>query len=339
MTRRALLGGLGPACVLAQYVDRRNERLSVDAPGRDPVEELGLKTVPVGFFGPAEAGHATGGSVYMGTALAFEEANERGGYRGKRFELVSRWADDPWRGGASAVVKMALVDHVVAVVGGIDGVTTHLAEQVVAKALVPLVDPASTDVTANGAGVNWMFSYAPGDPEIAAAMVKIAPEGFTLIAGTDHDSRMLAGEVLKAAGRAKRAVLKRMDVAPGVKELPDEVAGGCVVLIAGAAETRALVGGLGAGIRVLAGPAARSRVCEGLRRVESPRLQVMRPELVSRLEKRFGQRADEFAVLAYEAAELLIGAVREAGTARSAIRDRLAPHFGPRGRRVQEVSL
>lgn len=62
--------------------------------------------------------------------------------------------------------------------GGIDGATTHLAEQVVAKAHLPLIDPASTDQTVNQANIPWMFSLAPGDPDIAkflAARLKRDP--------------------------------------------------------------------------------------------------------------------------------------------------------------------
>jgi ABC-type branched-subunit amino acid transport system substrate-binding protein len=319
---------LWPVCVGGQYLDKRQTPLRYEGPGREDAEPADLAEVPVGFFGPDDAAHELGGSIYMGLALAVEDANANGGYKGKPFRLISRWTDNPWRGGASAVVKLAYVDRVCAIFGGIDGATTHLAEQVVAKALLPLIDPASWDESVNQANVPWMFSCAPGGVELAQRMLAaMGGAEFTLVAGTDHDSRYLAGEVLKAAGGR---VARRVDVAAGAKE-PGQAVDGPVMLVAGALETRALAEGLRAGTRVVAGPCGRSRVCKGLR-VDSPVLHAPDAVLTGRLEKRFSQAADDFSLLAYDAGRLAVQAVREAGMNRALIRDRLAVHFGPRGR-------
>ena len=80
---------------------------------------------------------------------------------------MTGWSDSPWTAGARHVTKMVFVDKVWAIVGGIDGPSTHLAEQVVAKANLPLVSPVSTDRTANSAFVPWMFSLLPGDDVLA----------------------------------------------------------------------------------------------------------------------------------------------------------------------------
>jgi ABC-type branched-subunit amino acid transport system substrate-binding protein len=271
----------------------------------------------------------------MGLALALEEANAAGGYRGKPFRLVSRWSDSPWRGGASAVVKLAYEDRVFAIFGGIDGATTHLAEQVVAKALLPLIDPASWDETVNHASVPWMFSCAPGGGAIARWMVsRIGTAPFTLVAGTDHDSRYLAGEIVKAGGGR---VARRVDVSAGVRELGEKLEGP-VMLVAGAAETRALAKGMPGGTRVVAGPAGRSRLCRELG-LEAAALHVRDNGLTGRLEKRFSEAADDFSLLAYDAGVLAVQAVREAGMNRALIRDRLAVQFGPRGRQNYKDSL
>lgn len=317
-----------PVCAGAQYVDKRRTQLGYEGPGREAAEPAEFAEVPMGFFGPGEASHELGGSIYMGLALALEEANAEGGYKGRPFRLVSRWTDNPWRGGASAVVKLAYQDRVCALFGGIDGATTHLAEQVVAKALLPLIDPASWDESVNQANVPWMFSCAPGGALLAKRMLSaMGAREFTLVAGTDHDSRYLAGEILKGAGGR---VGRRVDVAAGVKELSETV-DGPVMLVAGALETRALAEGLRVGTRVIAGPCGRSRVCKGLR-VDSPVLHAPDAGLTGRLEKRFSQAADDFSLLAYDAGRLAVQAVREAGMNRALIRDRLAVHFGPRGR-------
>ena len=56
-----------------------------------------------------------------------------------------------------------LLDSVWAILGGIDGPSTHIAEQVTTKAWLPLLCAVSSDRTANAAVVPWMFSLLPGD--------------------------------------------------------------------------------------------------------------------------------------------------------------------------------
>jgi len=43
------------------------------------------------------------------------------------------------------VARVVYSDKVWAIIGGIDGATTHLAEKVVAKAQLTLVNPSATD--------------------------------------------------------------------------------------------------------------------------------------------------------------------------------------------------
>ena len=96
---------------------------------------------------------------------------------------------------------MAYEDQVWAIIGGIDGPTTHLAEQVVAKALLTLVSPASTDRSVNLAGVPWMFSCMPSDDLLAGALSRLGwGEDVTLVSATDHDSRVFTAELKKAMG-------------------------------------------------------------------------------------------------------------------------------------------
>lgn len=339
-SRRAFLALGAPACLLGQepYLDKRSTPLKYDGPGRERGEKRGVEVVRIGFFGPSEAAHPKAGSIWMGAMLALEDANRAGGYHGKPFELVERWSDDVWRSGASAVVRLAYTDEVWAILGGIDGATTHLAEQVVTKALLPLVDPVSTDQTVNHANVPWMFSCAPGDPAIAAYLAGQLPEGdFTVVAGTDHDSRNLAKEFLKAAALKHRLPSQRHDIGPGPLQLPALEGAACVIL-APPTETAAVMAAAPAGMRLLAGPAARSRGFSSERHVVTPRLHTADNARIQRLVNRFGRPADDFSLLAYDAAQFVVEAIREAGLNRALIRDRLAPHFGPRGRRIQEVS-
>lgn len=291
----------------------------------------------IGLFAPGDPRHETGGTVYCGAAFAVEEANRAGGYRGAPFRLVPRWHDDPWRGGASAVVKLAYVDKVAGLIGGIDGATAHLAAQVAAKALVPVVDAVGTDETVNQAGLPWIFSCAPADSAIARWMRERAgAEPCVLVCGIDHDSRALAAKVQPALPR----VVRRVDVgadAAGAAALLAETGARVAVVIAPAKAAAEAVRAMPQGMRVLGGPATASRLyaAQGARRIEAPELRPAHEAVQRAIEKRFGVAADVFAVLAYDAARALLDGIREAGLDRARLRDWLAARFGERGRGLE----
>jgi hypothetical protein len=329
MTRRQLL-----AQAVVPYLDKRGAAVH---PGVAPSARIDLPYVPVGFFGPSDAAHPAGGAVFMGVQLAIEEA---GTLAGKPFRLFSRWADDPWRAGASAVVKLAYEDSAVAMIGGIDSASTHLAEQVAAKALFPLVDPVSSDETANAAGVPWIFSYAPGNTPLAAALAAgLKGEPYSLLAATDHDSRQLARTLVRLA-----APSERHDFAPVAR--PPSPMEQQVVILAPPQATAGIAKALPAACRVLAGPQAHSRLFRQLapRRVLAPAPAALTPDLDTRLRRRYSLPGDAFTELAFHSTALLLRCILEVGPDRAAVRERLALHYPPNGRRLissvllQEVS-
>ena len=83
-----------------------------------------------------------------------------------------RWSEKTGGTGVSSLTRMAYTDRVWALLGSIDGASTHLAEQVVAKARLSLLDPMSTDGTINQANVAWAFSTLPSDQTIAKALLQ-----------------------------------------------------------------------------------------------------------------------------------------------------------------------
>jgi hypothetical protein len=87
------------------------------------------------------------------------------------FRLIPRWAADPWGTGVSQLTRMVYEEQPLALLGSVDSASTHLAEQVVAKANLPLVSPIATDKSVTLAGVSWMFSCAPSDAAIAPVLV------------------------------------------------------------------------------------------------------------------------------------------------------------------------
>lgn len=183
----------------APYVDRTKRQMVYEGPGGDEPEPTDLKEIRIGYFGPSDPTHVEGGSFWRGASKAILEANKEGGYRGLPFRLVAKWSESPWKAGGRMMVELAYVDRVWAVIGSIDGVATHIAEQVVAKVQLSLVDPGSTDRSVNAAMVPWMFSCLPGDPAIASALAphlarEAGAAGPVLLVSTGHDERHAADE-------------------------------------------------------------------------------------------------------------------------------------------------
>ena len=121
------------------------------------------------------------------------------------------WSESPWRAGIGRLTRLVYESRPWAVVGGVDGATTHLAEQVALKARFPLLSPGSTDPSANCGHVPWLFTALPSDDRQAAVLVarlRTELEGgrLAVAAGVDHDSH--------AALVALRRELARLGLEP-----------------------------------------------------------------------------------------------------------------------------
>lgn len=179
--------------------------------------------IPIGFFGPSDPEDPVGGAVWRAAEAALSEANANGGFHGKPFRLVPAWSSDPWGTGVRDLTKLVYQQQVWAIVGGIDGASTHLAEQVVAKARLTLISPISTDKTVNLANVPWMFSLAPGDHLIAKCLApriaaSVGDDGCVLIAATDHDSYHFRRELRKALNQFQVVPAFQFEFKPGSDE-------------------------------------------------------------------------------------------------------------------------
>ena len=171
------------------------------------------------------------------------------------FRLIPRWSVDPWGTGVSQLTRMVYDEQPLALLGSVDSASTHLAEQIVAKANLPLVSPITTDKSVTLAGVSWMFSCAPSDDAIARVLVdeilatlaaigagesairmgpststpsadsafrvppSALPRGLAMLTCTDHESRMTAREVLREFSRRGRMPDFRFEAPPGLADL------------------------------------------------------------------------------------------------------------------------
>jgi ABC-type branched-subunit amino acid transport system substrate-binding protein len=298
--------------------------MSYEGPGGDEPEPADLTEVRIGYFGPSDPRHVDGGSFWIGASRAIEEANREGGYKGLPFRLVARWSDSPWTAGGRMVVEMVYSDRVWAIIGSIDGAGTHIAEQVVAKAQVPLIDPASTDRSVNAAMVPWIYSCLPGDPAIAAALApdlasEAGADGPVLLLSTGHDERHLAQEFKSWFTGRKPGIARIIEFRPDDGELSrvaEQAAGARAVLVLGTvAETAKAVRLLrfrNANSVIYAGPVAAREsflretglAADGVR---CPRLSESNSLISGK---------DYAALQSYDAARLVVAAIRNGGLSR-----------------------
>lgn len=144
------------------------------------VEEIANSpTVNIGFLGPLENNPEAPYGIAMlhGAALAVREANARGGYAvpgmaAKPYALKIH--DDVAQWGASSVdgVKMAMDEHVVGVLGSIDGASTHIMLRVSLKLEFPIIDTGTTDPTVTETRIPWVIHNFPDDRQQGYALAE-----------------------------------------------------------------------------------------------------------------------------------------------------------------------
>jgi ABC-type branched-subunit amino acid transport system substrate-binding protein len=298
--------GAGLSAAPAPFLHLRDTTLGYHGPS---AELTNLTELRIGWFGPTNLDDPLTGDLWWAASLAIREANEAQGrkseirnpksegspnpetrdpkdsvstdvrrsdlrpptsdFRRLPFRLVPRWAVDPWGTGVSQLARMVYTEQPLALIGSVDSASTHLAEQVVAKANLPLVSPWATDQSVTLAGVSWMFACAPADTAVARLLVddilaalaargadeppapnpqSAVPAGrLALLTCTDHESRMATRAVLHEFSRRGRLPDLRLDIPPAAPEITrqmERLAGAApavVLIIAGAEDSARLV--------------------------------------------------------------------------------------------------
>lgn len=368
------------------YRNHRDANLEYTGPAEDFAN---LTELRIGWFGPSDPADPLTGDLWFAASLALDEANasidaplEAHAAPGSPavhprvsasepssldtrpstpprlpFRLVPRWAPDPWRAGVSLLTRMVYDEQPLALLGSVDSASTHLAEQVVAKAQLPLLSPCTTDKSLTLAGVAWMFAFAPADTAIARTLVDAVldsdapssvvrpPSSVLLLSGTDHESRLTTREVMREFSQRKRLPDTRFELAPALP-IPPEVLAAIelaapthIVLVATPEDSARWLTALRARPALakaaprffgshtlgrtrfleLAGPAA-----EGVR---FPLLWAPASPEAAAFSARFrsdrGHAPDYAAVYTYDATRLLLTAIRQAGPNRVRIREAL----------------
>ena len=288
--------------------------------------------------------------------MAVEEANREGGCKGIPFRLVHAWSANPWGNGAGEIARIAYRDHVWAFLGSIDGATTHILEQIAAKALLTVLSPVSTDGSVNKANVPWIFSCMPPDARYAALLGSAALEAaggspLLLISGTDHDSRAAVAEILSFLSHRGTRPLRHLEIRPGGGDVADlgsrigSPAPAAALVVADALDSARVVVRLreaGFGGSILGGPSlGRRAFVESAGSAAEGALFpfLCDPAFASTpfardFSSRQGRGPDCATAQTHDAMRLLVAAVREAGLNRPRIRDAvqaLSPWSGGAG--------
>ncbi|RJP28498.1 MAG: amino acid ABC transporter substrate-binding protein [Candidatus Omnitrophota bacterium] len=188
-----------------------------------------LGEIRIGLFAPDDPDDRIGSAMLNGATLAIMQANRDGGYQGVPFRLITRWADDPWGAGSKEMIRLVYEDQVWAILGSLNGDATHVAEQIVTKARVPLLCPVSADPTLTFIRIPWIFRLPPDDRAQAEALVKegIVPLSLPkigMITSTDHDGRTAAFELENALKREQIAPAFHFQISPEDSDLSPIIA-------------------------------------------------------------------------------------------------------------------
>ncbi len=325
------------------FFKARDRQTEYAGPGREAAGPVDFEEVRIGYFGPSDPDHPRGGDLWCAAQLALDEANAEGGYQGKPFRLLPAWSENPWGTGVGEIARMVYRDELWAILGGIDGPSTHLVEQVAVKSRITLLSAASTDKTANLANVPWMFSLVPGDhlaaPVLAEAIERqIGSKPFVLISADDHDSRQFTSELEKCLGRRRLIPLYHWhcrQALPDLEQLVERILRSdpaAVVIAARAHDSARLVnelreadfsgpifGGPSIGRRAFAEEAGRAAEGVFFPLVWEP--QEGGKEFEGKFRARFGRSPDYAAAHTYDAVRLLVAAIRKTGLNRARIRN------------------
>lgn len=136
------------------------------------------KTVNIGFLGPLENNYEAqyGQPMLHGAQLAVEDANARGGYgasatsRGRPYALKIHNDSAQWGASSTEAVKMVFDEHVLAVLGSIDGASTHIMLRTALKMEFPIMDTGTTDPTVTETRIQWLMHTFPDDRQQGYAL-------------------------------------------------------------------------------------------------------------------------------------------------------------------------
>lgn len=309
------------------------------------------QTIKIGFVGPLTGDVATyGQSAFTAIQLAFEEVNKQGGVLGMPIELVYEDNQGDAAETTNIVRKLIVRDRVSAIMGPIISANTLAAGPIAQQFRVPLITPTSTNDRVTEAG-NYIFSTCFSDSFQGEIMGRFAAEtlglkrvavltnvasdysiGLTEVFTKTFESlggKVVAQESYNAGDQDFRAQLTKIKGAD-VEAIYLPVYYNDAALIARQARqlgiTALFLGPDGFDspkLFEIGGDAVYGSYFTAHYSTDddSPRVQ----KFIADYRARYGQDPDAFAALGYDAAIVLVEAIKRAGSTKPAdIRDALA---------------
>jgi branched-chain amino acid transport system substrate-binding protein len=176
-------------------------------------------TVNIGFLGPIQNNPESlyGLAMLHGTELAISQANAKGGYhptnasQAKLYELKVHSDSAQWGASSTEAVKMVFDEHVVAVLGSVDGASTHIMLRESLKLEFPIMDTGTTDPTVTETRIPWLIHDFPDDRQ----------QGYALAAAVFKERKLKRIGVIRTQSRyARVGVQKFFDEAKRLGHVP-----------------------------------------------------------------------------------------------------------------------
>jgi len=306
--------------------------------------------IPVGEFASLTGGSASfGQSSHKGTALAIDEINAAGGVLGKKLKLITE--DDQSMAGQPATIVRKLIsqDKVVAVLGEVASSKSLEAAPICQENKVPMISPASTNPKVTEVG-DYISRVCFIDPFQGTVMAKFAlSKGWKKVAvltDVKQDYAVGLGEFfIKGFTANGGEIVKEQKYSTGDKDFKAQLTSikaahpeaifvpgyyAEVSLIARQARQLGikvpLLGGdgwVGDSLLKVAGNALDGSFfsCHFSAEDKAPAVQ----NFVSKYKAKYGNEPDDMAALGYDSAEILVAAIKAAGTTEGAkLRDAIA---------------
>ncbi len=350
------------------YFDFSTAGAGFHGSGRELPEPVDVDSVKIGVLGPGKT--EEGLQLQWAVRIALEEANAQGGYRRKftpdqdssipvkvdatqsvahatiPFEMIFHPDDGPWGVAASQVVQFAYEDRVWAIIGGLDGQHTHIAELVVAKAWLPVISPGTTDASVDYANVPWVFRVVPTDASQAAALISYAKaRGFrrlTVLSEMEREAHTGYGRLQLEAWHQQFPIDLHLEYSP---LQPDEIvsrvaadgSADAILLWGSAVSAARLLPALRrAGVMVpVLGPSSLAGLDQSAWDASIGEIVIASPfdlslnrnrhaEFSLKFTERAGRSPSVVAFYSYDVARMVVQAVQSAGLNRARIRDALS---------------
>lgn len=206
------------------------------------------KTVKIGLLIPDNKSLA----ARNGAESAVRKANLKGGYNGIPFQLIVRSMEGPWGTGSKQAVDLIFEEEVWALLGSHDGRNAHLVEQAATKARIVFLSAWASDPTLSQAFVPWFFNCVPNDNQQADAMIEeiYNKRKFTKVAAISdntYDSNLALKSFVKKAESSGKSEPVQFCYNSGSKEfisLPDFINNAnvnCIILFGQTSSSKKLI--------------------------------------------------------------------------------------------------